>query len=780
MTQELYEYIKREIDKGISRASIKESLLASGWQESVINEAINKVAGENSASVVPQGVNSLSFRKTFRFAWGIYKPRIFSLAVISAIPYLIGALLFSIFFGISFVSQIFGAEAGTAIKLSALGNLGLFFVPLLLFIVLVIINQFVVIYAVSNNVGIFSAYRGAFRNLKSFLWVFILNTLIVIGGYMLLVVPGVIFSFWFVFSLYVLAAENEKGRNALLKSKEYVSGSPGKVVWFFFLFVILVVATSLLLGFVLKLLPDLFGNAIGGIFNFLIVAPFAIAFTASLYKNLRSIKSNVTVADKPKRWLTVFAVLGLILAFVPAIAGFASYKYLGKFILQGSTSLSYNLYNLDETANWKVYRNDKYGFEIKYPDGWRINDYSFTYQDVNTIGISVISPIRYDIEGYEKPGALYGAGVSLQRDGELKFDQGRFIKVKEGNEQEPKLISLDESFLKATEEYKTGQKIIATFKFIDETADWKTYRNEKYGFEFRYPSKYFLHSDNSNIGFGAVQPALAIERYSQAGLEGGEFIILTLLSNPSGLGLLDWLKMNRTGLVYGAPLNSPLVEVGGVDAIRYSSSYSGPYDGAISSEAVFGKDNIIFHFWAGRFFDKDGELQDDADKILSTFRFISQGANIIFKQKPLKENSAYLDFDVFNGIISGKYVGMWNTYSIPVPHLPDLTFNFYPEPQFDTSIAKLLGPRATLNYPTLYKDEKRAVELFGENLLKLKSESSPDLGCTVRGTATIRILGYHSLNVIAEPPFNDYADLGEVISYKPLQKDCIPIFKPTE
>src|SRR3989344_1745405 len=151
MTQELYEYIKREIDKGISRASIKESLLASGWQESVINEAINKVAGENSASVVPQGVNSLSFKKTLGSAWGIYKPRIFSLAVISAIPYLIGALLFSIFFGINFVSQIFGAGAGTTIKLLALGNLGLFSLSFILFMVLAFVNQFVVIYAVTND-----------------------------------------------------------------------------------------------------------------------------------------------------------------------------------------------------------------------------------------------------------------------------------------------------------------------------------------------------------------------------------------------------------------------------------------------------------------------------------------------------------------------------------------------------------------------------------------------------------------------------------------------------
>lgn len=37
-------------------------------------------------------------------------------------------------------------------------------------------------------------------------------------------------------------------------------------------------------------------------------------------------------------------------------------------------------------------------------------------------------------------------------------------------------------------------------KVSDETADWKTYRNEKYGFEFKYPKYFEIISDNINSG----------------------------------------------------------------------------------------------------------------------------------------------------------------------------------------------------------------------------------------------------------------------------------------
>lgn len=150
----------------------------------------------------------------------------------------------------------------------------------------------------------------------------------------------------------------------------------------------------------------------------------------------------------------------------------------------------------------------------------------------------------------------------------------------------------------------------------------------------------------------------------------------------------------------------------------------------------------------------------------------AQEESIVFKQLPVKENSLFLDFDVSQGVISGEYVGIWNTYSDPPPGARSLMFFFYPDPPFGSSITSLFNQDRNHNYFFLLNKGKVATELFGEDLLKLKSETPLNSSCTVRGEATIRISSYHALYEVAET--SDYADLEEVISSKPSQKDCVP------
>jgi len=57
----------------------------------------------------------------------------------------------------------------------------------------------------------------------------------------------------------------------------------------------------------------------------------------------------------------------------------------------------------DETADWKTYRNEEYGFEIKYPEDWYINERKGN--DVLTPWFTIVELILNEKEPdkYEKP-----------------------------------------------------------------------------------------------------------------------------------------------------------------------------------------------------------------------------------------------------------------------------------------------------------------------------------------------------------------------------------------
>jgi len=61
---------------------------------------------------------------------------------------------------------------------------------------------------------------------------YILNVLIVLGGFILLIIPGIIFSIWFIFAIYSIAIDNNNNAiDALKKSKALVQGRWFETLW---------------------------------------------------------------------------------------------------------------------------------------------------------------------------------------------------------------------------------------------------------------------------------------------------------------------------------------------------------------------------------------------------------------------------------------------------------------------------------------------------------------------------------------------------------------------
>ncbi|MBM3282832.1 hypothetical protein FJY90_01135 [Candidatus Gottesmanbacteria bacterium] len=181
----------------------------------------------------------------------------------------------------------------------------------------------------------------------------------------------------------------------------------------------------------------------------------------------------------------------------------------------------------DETANWKTYKNTKYGYSIKYPDGWEylevpnqtyqsmidqtwfsdvgwpppqtgarapiIIDYSKENPEINyqpeyydnykkeniTVGDS-LSAVK--ISGYNKEGLMNETIVILPVEGK----NYKFLSFLPSFEQEE------------NKNYNTVLNLmLSTFKFLDQaqtdvTTNWKTYINQDFGFSIKYPPHWFF------------------------------------------------------------------------------------------------------------------------------------------------------------------------------------------------------------------------------------------------------------------------------------------------
>ena len=83
------------------------------------------------------------------------------------------------------------------------------------------------LYAVKDRdtkISIKEALSRGWKRILSYWWISILSGLIVMGGFLLLIVPGIILTIWFALAVYILVSEDRRGMNALFRSKQLVSG----------------------------------------------------------------------------------------------------------------------------------------------------------------------------------------------------------------------------------------------------------------------------------------------------------------------------------------------------------------------------------------------------------------------------------------------------------------------------------------------------------------------------------------------------------------------------
>lgn len=267
----------------------------------------------------------------FGQAWAIYKQRFGTFLGVMIIPMLvIMAIFLAIFIG--------GGPLGASLlsSKSAAGGIGLFIFLAILFFVIILISQTwaqaALLYAIKDSqerIGVIESYRRGWHKILSYWWISLLGGFIVSGGLFLLVIPGIIFAVWFSLALFILVAEDLKGMNALLKSKEYVKGKWGGVFWRFLFIGVLSIIISLLPPLIFSLLKIPLGSGISRFVIGLFLPPFIITYLFLIYSNLKALKGETifTPTGGKKAIFILTGILGILI--IPTILFLAAFLGLG-------------------------------------------------------------------------------------------------------------------------------------------------------------------------------------------------------------------------------------------------------------------------------------------------------------------------------------------------------------------------------------------------------------------------------------------------------------------
>lgn len=239
-------------------------------------------------------------------SWQIYFSKIKVLIVIVAIPA-----------GISLLTNILA---------SFLDSFFIWLVWLFLFFLSFLLWLLVIpslLCALKENFGSKEAYQKGLKIFLPYLWVYFLVTIISLGGFLLLIIPGIIFSIWFSLAVYVLVFEEKKGILTLFKSKQLIAGRWWAVFWR--LFILGLILAIFLFSFNL-LITNFFGLQISEKFDFLLllfIFPFGLIYQLLIYQNLKEIKEKIPsqeiLSKGQKIKYGLIAILGLII-FIPLLS----------------------------------------------------------------------------------------------------------------------------------------------------------------------------------------------------------------------------------------------------------------------------------------------------------------------------------------------------------------------------------------------------------------------------------------------------------------------------
>jgi len=150
-----------------------------------------------------------------------------------------------------------------------------------------------------EDIGILESYALSFSLFGRFIWTSLLYILIVLGGIILFIIPGIIWSVRYVFAPYAVIVEGIGGKEALSLSKTLTEDSLWAIGWrefvFGLLFLLIIWIPTFVLIFLIAFVSIVIGvselnpMSAGAIWTFgnIISQGFFVIFNVLLFKSLR-------------------------------------------------------------------------------------------------------------------------------------------------------------------------------------------------------------------------------------------------------------------------------------------------------------------------------------------------------------------------------------------------------------------------------------------------------------------------------------------------------------
>ncbi len=162
-------------------------------------------------------------------------------------------ILLSIYIVVGVVSVLYGYLIGDPSNIEptelepTLKSLGALAIFLIVMVPLNICYYIATIKVISAPETTFNdAYRFSFMMFLPYFIVSFLVGIVIMLGFILFIIPGIIFAIWYSFSVFIVLFENKTGLNAMKQSREYVRGRIGPIfsrflivgiIWMIFLVV---------------------------------------------------------------------------------------------------------------------------------------------------------------------------------------------------------------------------------------------------------------------------------------------------------------------------------------------------------------------------------------------------------------------------------------------------------------------------------------------------------------------------------------------------------------